>query len=89
MKRDLSMPDSDVDMDYFMRELIIVGDVDTVLDRLLQLWDETGPFGTLVMMEFDWVDEDDRQAWLHSTELFTGELLPRLNAAVGATASVG
>jgi len=89
MKRDLSMPDSDVDMDYFMRELIIVGDVDTVLDRLLQLWDETGPFGTLVMMEFDWVDEDDRQAWLHSTELFTGELLPRLNVAVGATASVG
>ena len=76
-------------MDYVMRERSIGGDGGTVLDRLLQLWDETGPFGTLVMMEFDWMDEDDRQAWLHSTELFTGELLPRLNAAVGAIAAVG
>ncbi len=84
MKREQSMPDSDVDVDYFMRELVIAGDVDTVLDRLLQVWEETGPFGTLVMMEFDWVDEDDQKAWLHSTELFSRELLPRFNAAVGA-----
>jgi predicted lipid carrier protein YhbT len=28
------MPDSDVDVDYFMRELVIAGDVDTALDRL-------------------------------------------------------
>lgn len=89
MKRDLSMPDSDIEADYFMRELVIAGDVDTVLDRLLQLREETGHFGTLVMMEFDWLDEDDRRAWLHSTELFIGELLPRFNTAVGAAASVG
>ena len=88
MKRDLSMPDSDVGVDYFMNELVIAGDVDTALDRLLQLWEETGPFGTLSMMEFGWIDEDDRRAWLHSTELFTGELLPRFNAAVGATVTV-
>ena len=84
MKRDLESPDSEVDMDYFMKELIIAGDVDTVLERLLGLWEETGPFGTLVMMEFDWVDDDDKRAWLHSTELFNRELLPRLNKAVGA-----
>ena len=88
MKRDLSMPDSDVDVDYFMNELVIAGDVDTALDRLLKLWEETGPFGTLSMMEFGWLDEDDRRAWLHSTELFAGELLPRFNAAVGATVTV-
>jgi alkanesulfonate monooxygenase SsuD/methylene tetrahydromethanopterin reductase-like flavin-dependent oxidoreductase (luciferase family) len=86
MKRDLESPDSEVDMDYFMKELIIAGDVDTVLERLLGLWEETGPFGTLVMMEFDWVDDDDKRAWLHSTELFSRELLPRFNKAVGANA---
>lgn len=89
MKRDLETPDSEIDMDYFMRELIIAGDVDTVLDRLLRLREETGHFGTLVMMEFDWIDEDDRKAWLYSTQLFNQELLPRLNSTIGAEVKAG
>ena len=31
----------------------------------------------------------DRRAWLHSTELFSSELLPRFNAAIGAEIMVG
>ena len=80
-KRDESMSDAEIDMDYFMKELIIAGDVDEVLRRLLELMEETGPFGTLISMGYDW---DDREAWIRSNELFARELMPALNKAVGA-----
>ena len=41
--------------------------------------EETGPFGTLVLMSYDW---DDKASWLHSMELFAHELMPALNKAV-------
>ncbi len=83
-KRDELMSDSEIDMDYFMKELIIAGDVDHVLQRLLEMMEETGPFGTLVAMGYDW---DDRDAWIRSNELFARELMPALNKAVGAEAA--
>ena len=79
-KRDPSMSDADVTMDYFLDEQIIAGDVDEVLRRLLLMMEETGPFGTLVLMGYDW---DDKESWVHSTELFAKELMPALNKAVG------
>ena len=83
-KRDLSMSDSDITMDYFLKEQIIAGDVDEALRRLLLMMEETGPFGTLVLLGFDW---DDKESWLHSMELFSKELMPALNKAVGASAA--
>jgi alkanesulfonate monooxygenase SsuD/methylene tetrahydromethanopterin reductase-like flavin-dependent oxidoreductase (luciferase family) len=84
-KRDPGMSDSDTNLGFLMTEQIIAGDVDEVLSRLLQLIDETGPFGTLVLMSYDW---DDKESWLHSMNLFANELMPALNKAVGATATV-
>ena len=78
-KRDLSMSDADCNLDYLMREQIIAGDVDEVLRRLLLMMEETGPFGTLILMSYDW---DDKQSWIHSMELFAHELIPALNKAV-------
>jgi alkanesulfonate monooxygenase SsuD/methylene tetrahydromethanopterin reductase-like flavin-dependent oxidoreductase (luciferase family) len=78
-KRDLDMPDSECQLDYLMTEQIIAGDVDEVLRRLLQLIEETGEFGTLVLMSYDW---DDKASWVHSMELFAKELMPKLNRAV-------
>ncbi len=80
-KRDLSMSDADCNMDFLMSEQIIAGSVDDVLRRLLGLIEETGTFGTLVLMSYDW---DDKAGWLHSMELFARELMPALNKAVGA-----
>ena len=77
-KRDLAMSDADCNLDYLMTEQIIAGDVDEVLRRLLALIEETGPFGTLVLMSYDW---DDKASWLHSMELFASELMPALNKA--------
>ncbi|MGD9723951.1 MAG: LLM class flavin-dependent oxidoreductase [Pirellulales bacterium] len=80
-KRDLEMSDADCNLDYLMQEQIIAGDVDLVLRRLLELIEETGPFGTLVLMSYDW---DDKAAWRRSMELFAHELMPALNKALGA-----
>lgn len=78
-KRDLDMPDAECNLDFLMREQIIAGDVDEVLRRLLSLIEETGTFGKLVLMSYDW---DNRDSWLHSMELFANELMPALNKAV-------
>ncbi len=78
-KRDLGMSDADCNIDYFMEEQIIAGDVDEVLHRLLRMMEETGPFGTLVLMGYDW---DDKESWIHSMELFAKELMPALNKAI-------
>jgi alkanesulfonate monooxygenase SsuD/methylene tetrahydromethanopterin reductase-like flavin-dependent oxidoreductase (luciferase family) len=82
-KRDLDMPDSECNMDYLMEEQIIAGDVDEVLRRLLRMIEETGMFGTLVLMSYDW---DDKRSWLYSMELFARELMPALNKAVAGVA---
>ena len=82
-KRDLNMSDADCNLDYLMEEQIIAGDVDEVLRRLLQLIEETGPFGVLALMGYDW---DDKASWLHSMELFAHELMPALNKVVGTVA---
>ena len=78
-KRDLDMPDSECNLDFLMTEQIIAGDVDEVLRRLLVLMEETGEFGTLVLMSYDW---DDKAAWVRSMELFANELMPALNKTV-------
>lgn len=79
-KRDLDMPDRDCNLDFLFTEQIIAGDVDEVLRRLLRMVEETGRFGTLVLMSYDW---DDKKSWLRSMELFARELMPRLNKAMG------
>jgi hypothetical protein len=73
------MSDADCNMDFLMTEQIIAGDVDEVLRRLLALIEETGAFGTLVLMSYDW---DDKASWLRSVELFAKELMPALNKAI-------
>jgi alkanesulfonate monooxygenase SsuD/methylene tetrahydromethanopterin reductase-like flavin-dependent oxidoreductase (luciferase family) len=78
-KRDQAMSDADCHLDYLMGEQIIAGSPEEVLRRLLRLIEETGPFGTLVLMSYDW---DDKASWLHSMDLFTHELMPALNKAV-------
>lgn len=85
-KRDLDMPDSECNLDFLMTEQIIAGDVDEVLRRLLELIEETGSFGTLILMSYDW---DDKASWVHSMELFARELMPALNKALGQKVTEG
>ena len=78
-KRDAEQADSDCTLDYFMDEVIIAGDPAHVTERLLELREQIGPFGTLVLTAHDW---DDRKRWKHSHELFAREVVPALNKAV-------
>ena len=75
MKRDPETPDSDTGMDYLMQEQIIHGDLDEVIRRLNALIGETGDFGTLVLMGYDW---DDKQSWVKSMKRFVDDVIPAL-----------
>lgn len=74
-KRNAEQPDAECNLDYFLDEVLIVGDPPEVTRQLRQLRDEAGPFGTLVLVAHDW---DDRRRWLQSLELFVHEVLPGL-----------
>ena len=75
MKHDPNIPDDEVTPEYLVKQLCIVGDVDECIRQLMELWDVTGGFGTLLMIAQDW---DDKAKWLRSTELLAKEVLPAL-----------
>jgi alkanesulfonate monooxygenase SsuD/methylene tetrahydromethanopterin reductase-like flavin-dependent oxidoreductase (luciferase family) len=84
-KRDDRQADSDCTLDYFMDEVIIAGDPGEVTRRLLELREQVGPFGTLILTAHDW---DDRDRWARSLELFAREVVPAFNEAIRAAGHV-
>ena len=61
-KRDAEQADSDCALDYFMDDVVIAGDPGHVTERLLELREQIGPFGTLVLTAHDWDDLDQMEA---------------------------
>jgi alkanesulfonate monooxygenase SsuD/methylene tetrahydromethanopterin reductase-like flavin-dependent oxidoreductase (luciferase family) len=78
VKPDLEMPDEAVTADAIKRGMIIAGSPRRVLDQLVALRDEIGPFGTLLMAGHDW---DQPKLWRRSMELLATEVMPRLDSA--------
>ena len=78
-KRDDEQADSDCNLNYFIDDVIIAGDPETVTAEILQLREEIGPFGSLVLVAHDW---DDEKVWRRSVSLFAQEVLPALNKAL-------
>lgn len=76
-KRNPDQPDADCNLDYFLDEVLVVGDPGEVTRQLLDLRRRVGDFGTLVLVAHDW---DDRGRWLRSLELFAREVVPELRA---------
>jgi alkanesulfonate monooxygenase SsuD/methylene tetrahydromethanopterin reductase-like flavin-dependent oxidoreductase (luciferase family) len=74
LKRDPSMPDEDVDLEYLADNLWLVGSPDTVTRRIRELQEQTGGFGYLLITSYDTVDE--RQSWERSLQLLIDEVLP-------------
>ncbi len=75
MKHDPSTPDDAVTPEYLMKHLCIIGDVDSCIRQLQSLWNQTGGFGTLLMIAHDW---DDKAKWVRSMELLAKEVVPAL-----------
>lgn len=78
-KTDPDMPDEGVTLDYVLRNLVIAGTVDSVVDQLLSFREQIGDFGTLLYACHDWVDP---RLGKRSMELMAEEVMPRLNRAL-------
>jgi len=78
VKTDPSHTDEMITPEYLARHVWLVGAPDTVVRKALKLVDETGGFGTLLGMCFDFIDQ--KEAWLRNLELMSAEVMPRLNA---------
>jgi alkanesulfonate monooxygenase SsuD/methylene tetrahydromethanopterin reductase-like flavin-dependent oxidoreductase (luciferase family) len=83
-KERMEMPDSDITLDYVLDSLVIAGTINSVVDQILALRERIGPFGTLVYAGHDWVDESLGR---RSMELMASDVMPRVNAALGAEAA--
>jgi len=74
-------PDDEVTLDFVCEKLIIHGSPSKVADKVLALREEIGDFGTLLYAGKDWAD---REMGRRSMILAAEQVLPRVNAAIGA-----
>lgn len=84
LKPDLLIPDEDVTMDMIKRALVIAGSPKRVVEQLVALREETGPFGTLLMGGHDW---DQPALRRRSMELLATQVMPELSRHAGAIGS--
>ena len=63
-KHDQNVADSDVTPEYLVDHNWLVGSPKTVASKLAEMQDESGGFGTLLVINFDFMDE--YSAWTHS-----------------------
>jgi len=75
--------DRELTTDYMVDRLVICGTPDSVADQILSLREETGDFGEIVYAGMDWVDAELAR---RSMELMAENVMPRVNAAIGAAA---
>src|SRR5262249_105144 len=73
------MPDEDVTFDYIFDNVVIRGSVNRVVDRILELHDHVGDFGTLLYCGKDWADP---RLGRKSMELMAEKVMPAVNAAL-------
>lgn len=75
LKSDPDVPDESFTPEAARHGVVIAGGPRRVLDQLVALRDETGPFGTLLMTGHDW---DQPKLWRRSMELLATEVMPKL-----------
>jgi alkanesulfonate monooxygenase SsuD/methylene tetrahydromethanopterin reductase-like flavin-dependent oxidoreductase (luciferase family) len=74
-KVDPAMPDAEVTVEYLAEHMWLVGDPDTVAEKLAKLRDEVGGFGMLLVIGHEW---EPREAWVRSMTLLRDQVLPRV-----------
>ncbi len=78
LKHDESVADADVDLDYLIDHLFMVGSPETVRSKLVELNEELGGFGTLIPPKYDHLGKKE-QMW-YSHELLVKEVVPSIPA---------
>ena len=77
-------PDEEITHDFVMDHCVFHGTVNKVVDQILAMREQTGDFGELVYAGMDWVDP---QLAKRSMQLMAEQVMPRVNAAIGKSAS--
>ncbi|MBI2154407.1 MAG: LLM class flavin-dependent oxidoreductase, partial [Candidatus Rokubacteria bacterium] len=75
VKVDPTMPDAAVSLEYLLDHIWVVGDPESVAEKLGRLERDVGGFGTLLVIAHEW---QPRAAWERSMTLLAREVLPRL-----------
>ena len=83
-KKYKEQPDQELTLDYVMENCVTFGSVNKVVDEILKMREETGDFGELVYAGMDWLDPTLSK---RSMQLMAEQVMPRVNAAVGKSAS--
>jgi alkanesulfonate monooxygenase SsuD/methylene tetrahydromethanopterin reductase-like flavin-dependent oxidoreductase (luciferase family) len=83
LKHDPALPDEALTDEYLVGQMLIAGTVNEVVERLLAFREQIGPFGRLLYCGHDWAEP---VAMRRSMELMAGEVMPRLNRALGESA---
>jgi alkanesulfonate monooxygenase SsuD/methylene tetrahydromethanopterin reductase-like flavin-dependent oxidoreductase (luciferase family) len=78
VKHDPSIADADVDIDYLIENLWLVGSPETVTKKLVDVYERLGGFGVVEMHKYDYGDTPD--AYRRSLELFAKEVVPAFEA---------
>ena len=81
-KPERDFPDDQLNIDYILDNLVICGDVNSVVDQILAFREITGDFGTLLYAGKDW---EDKELGKRSMELMAEKVMPAVNAAIGQT----
>ncbi len=79
-KPDRDTPDEALTLDFIVDNLVIAGDVNSVVDQLLAFREVTGDFGTLLYAGKDW---EDKVLGRRSMELMAEKVMPAINTAIG------
>ena len=80
-KRDRAASDDSVTLEDVCDQLILFGTPDKVADQILAFRATVGDFGTLLYAGHDWADRDLAR---RSMVLLAEQVMPRVNAAIGA-----
>jgi len=80
LKHDPAVPDSDVTPEYCAKHNWLVGSPATVAEKIEQVYDDVGGFGTLLVFCFDYKDKPE--AWKTSLGLLANEVMPKLKHLV-------
>lgn len=81
-KHDPDVPDSEVTVDYILRNSAMVGSVDTVAEKIERSAEAVGGFGTLLLLGSDF--SSNPGAMRQSMELLANEVMPRVNKKLAA-----
>jgi alkanesulfonate monooxygenase SsuD/methylene tetrahydromethanopterin reductase-like flavin-dependent oxidoreductase (luciferase family) len=84
-KKNMEEDDSHVTLDRLLDELVIAGTVDEVVEQILALRAQVGPFGEIVYAGMDLVDP---ALGRRSMELMAHEVMPRVNQALGLGSAI-